>query len=331
MHPWLVPSSGPPRPRCGSSCDSRSRPAALARRSREPARAAAPRRPTPAATSCRVSDTAASCRVSDTAASCRVSVPPAADSRCPSIPPHTHTPKAAGQGPCLSVTLLSIPRFDHAAPRRRAAARLLSERVLCGGGRDVLVLDGGARELLRGGRRGLRVLHVPKRRCESVPKAFDWCVCLWTPQPIDAASAYRQPMEAPGEGLSCCDAFGVHSPREVGDVCLPVFQRRTMKRYGHEKQTSCERAETAGSAGSARLPVCSAWAASQGAARHGRPGRLPQGRSRACSGLGAVAVGSKRRLAAPAWRSWGCAMRKKQSRTRACRLAANAEAPTWRK
>ena len=125
MHPWLVPSSGPPRPRCGSSCDSRSRPAALARRSREPARAAAPRRPTPAAegeprrptpaaTSCRVSDTAASCRVSDTAASCRVSVPPAADSRCPSIPPHTHTPKAAGQGPCLSVTLLSIPRFVHA-------------------------------------------------------------------------------------------------------------------------------------------------------------------------------------------------------------------------
>ena len=90
-----------------------------------------------------------------------------------------------------------------------------------------------------------------------------------------------------------------------------------MKRYGHEKQTSCERAETAGSAGSARLPVCSAWAASQGAARHGRPGRLPQGRSRACLGLGAVAVGSTRRLAAQAWRSWGCAMHKKQSRTRA--------------
>ena len=238
----------------------------------------------------------------------------------PSRPTHTHPRPPVKALVSASLSSLSLGLFTPST-RRRAAARLLSERVL----------HGGARELLRGGRRGLRVLHVPKRRCESVPKAFDWCVCLWTPQPIDAASAYRQPMEAPGEGLSCCDAFGVHSPREVGDVCLPVFQRRTMKRYGHEKQTSCERAETAGSAGSARLPVCSAWAASQGAARHGRPGRLPQGRSRACSGLGAVAVGSKRRLAAPAWRSWGCAMRKKQSRTRACRLAANAEAPTWRK
>ena len=106
----------------------------------------------------------------------------------PSRPTHTHPRPPVKALVSASLSSLSLGLFTPST-RRRAAARLLSERVLRGGGRDVLVLDGGARELLRGGRRGLRVLHVPKRRCESVPKAFDWCACgrpsLSTPhQPI---------------------------------------------------------------------------------------------------------------------------------------------------